>query len=174
MPEFKVLNGLPPYGPPAKPFPVSGYRFYSEGYVIEFNGGTAGAWVGNFQPGLTEFSGAYEHPDGKHILVVSGGDIYIVDPELQTAEDIGGMVESVTSVPELKALLFAEGTHLSLIGLHRQWRTRQLSCDGIRDLSITGNFAVGEGWQHGNTWHKFSVSLDTGDLEGGAYHESEP
>src|ERR1051325_10784316 len=116
MAAFEVLPGLPPYGPAAKPFPVSGYRAHSQGFVVQFLGEKAGTWVGNFQPGLTSFSGAYEHPDGRHIVVVSGGDIYVVDPDTKTAENFGGMVEAVTPLPEKNALLFAENIYLSLIG----------------------------------------------------------
>lgn len=174
MAAFELLPGLPPYGPAAKPFPVSGYRAHSQGLVVQFVSEKVGKWVGNFQPGLTNFSGAYEHPDGRHVVVVSGGDTYVVDPDTQTAEDFRGMVESVTPVPEKNALLFAEGIYLSLIGPRGRWRTKRLSWDGIRNLSVAGDFATGEGWRYDETWHKFMVSLDTGALNGGAYDGPEP
>ena len=173
MVSFEILSGLPPYGPMAKPFPASGYGAYSEAFVVRFESEAIGAWVGNFQSGLTSFSGAYTHPDGKRVVVVSGGAIYIVEPDTQTAEESGGMVASIRQIIELNALLFEEGIYLSLISPKINWQTKRLSWDGIRNLSISGNLVLGEGWCYDETWHTFSVSLVDGSHTGGAYGVSE-
>lgn len=173
MVSFKILLGLPPYGPMAKPFPISGYGACHEGFVVQFESEKIGKWVGNFQSGLTSFSGAFAHPDGRRIVVVAGGDVYTVDPDTQTAEKSGGMVTSVTQVSEKNALLFNDGIYLSLIGPDCNWQTERLSWDGIRNLSLSGDFVLGEGWHYDDTWHEFSVSLANGSHTGGAYDESE-
>jgi hypothetical protein len=85
MPAFEILPGLPPYGPMAKPFPSSGYASHREGFVVQFSSQKIGLWIGNFQRGLTNFSNVYEHPDGKRVVVVSGGDGYVIDPERQVS-----------------------------------------------------------------------------------------
>ena len=173
MVSFEVLSGLPPYGPMAKPFPASGYGAFRQGFVVRFESKKFGTWVGNFQADLTTLSGVYEHPAGNHVLVVAGGAIYVVDPDTQTAEESGGMVSSVIQVSERNALLFEEGIYLSLISPNDNWRTERLSWDGIRNLSISGDFVLGEGWHYDDTWHEFSVSLANGSYTGGAYDESE-
>jgi len=157
----------------AKPFPALGYGASREGFVVQFESKKLGTWVGNFQSGLTNFSGAYDHPDGRCVVVVAGGDVYIVDPETQIAEQSGGTVSYVIQVSEKNALLFIEDIYLSLIGPDRNWQTERLSWDGIRDISISGAFVVGEGWCPDDTWHEFSVSLTDGSHTGGAYDESE-
>jgi hypothetical protein len=173
MASFEVLLGLPPYGPMAKPFPASGYGAFRQGFVVQFESEKIGTWVGNFQSGLTTFSGAYDHPDGKLVVIVAGGAIYIVDPDTQAAEESGGMVSSVIQVSEKNALLFNDNIYLSLISSHGNWQTKRLSWDGIRNLSISGDFVLGEGWRYDDTWHEFSVSLANGSHSGGAYDGSE-
>ena len=173
MALFKVLLGLSPYGPMAKPFPASGYGSFREGYVVQLESKMFGTWIGNFQPGLTSFSGAYEHPDGKHVVIVSGGTIYIVDPETQVAEESGGSISSVILVSEKNALLFEDSIFLSFIGPHDSWQSKRLSWDGIRNVSVSGEFALGECWRYDDTWHEFSVSLSDGSHTGGAYDPSE-
>jgi hypothetical protein len=131
--------------------------------------------VGNFQPGITRFSGAFAHPDEIHVVVVSGGDIYVVDPESKSAQELGRMVVSVTPIPERSALLLDETLRLSLIdrtGL--KWRTQRLSWDGIRNLTVTAGFIRGEGWRYDGTWHEFEASLETGETNGGACAGPEP
>jgi hypothetical protein len=169
MPLFEVLPGLPPYGHSPTPFPGSGYGAHRQGFVVRFNGDAADSWVGNFQPGLNNFSGAFVHPDGKRVVVVSGGNIYIVDPQTKIAEESGGMVRSVIPIPEMNALLLDEDIYLSLIRVGGGWQTKRLSWDGIRNLAVASGFATGEGWRYDDTWHQFSVSLETGQLSGGAY-----
>ena len=115
MPTLEVLPGLPPYGPMAKPFPASRWGAHREAYVVKFSLNSGGSWTGNFQPGLTTFSTVCVHPDGKHVLVVSGGRVYVVDPDTETAaHDFSGMVKSIFPVPELNALLLDEVVWQSL------------------------------------------------------------
>jgi hypothetical protein len=173
MPSFEILPGLPPYGPIAIPFPVSGFGAHQEGFIVQFNCEKSVSWIGNFQPGITGHRGVYEHPDKRRIVVVSGGDIYVIDPETRTVDELGGMVSSVIPIPEKNALLFEQSIYVSLIGYRGDWKSKRLSWDGIRGLSIMGDLAFGEGWCFDDSWHKFSVSLDTGLVEGGAYNGPE-
>jgi hypothetical protein len=176
MAEFEVLPGLPTYGPMAKTFSATGQGMHCEGFVVRFMGRTFESWVGNFQPGLTKFSGVHEHPDAKHVIVISGGEGYIVDPELQTVSmNLGGMINSVTPIPDKKALLFEEVIHLRLIdpsGI--KWCTKRLSWDGIRNISVDEGNILGEAADYTDTWYPFKVSLDTGKVNGGAYSGPNP
>ena len=152
----------------AKPFPSSGYGAFREGFVVQFESNKIGTWVGNFQLGSTTFSGAYQHPDEARVIVVSGGAVYIVNPDTQAAEELNDMVYSANQLSEGKGLLFDNGTYLSLIGRDHIWRTSPLSWDGIRNLSVSDEAVFGEGWYYDDTWHRFSVSIHDGSHTGGA------
>jgi hypothetical protein len=168
---FEIIPGLPAYGEPALSFPSSGRGSHPEGFVVKFTASNGHSWVGNFQRGPTRFSEAYRYADGKHILVISGGDTYIVDPDSQVTLELWGIVQSVIPVPARNAFLLEELIYLSLVeATGMKWRTNQLSWDGIRDLSISDHSVLGEGWSApDDTWHKFTVALETGVFTGGAY-----
>src|SRR4051812_8574173 len=68
MSMFRVLPGLPAYGPLAQPFPASWGRVGREGVVVEFTDATGAVWVGNFSPGLGRVSAVFAHPDGRRVL----------------------------------------------------------------------------------------------------------
>jgi hypothetical protein len=175
MPRFEVISGLPPYGPPATAFPASGVGAHRQGFVVRFNPEVGEPWTGDFQLGMTKFCGVFDHPDEKHVVVISGGNIYVIDPGTQGAEELPGMVVAVTSVSDGKALLFNEALYLSLItpaGV--KWRSKRLSWDGIRNVSVAGDFVLGEGWRYDETWHKYRVFLETGEFSGGAYESADP
>jgi hypothetical protein len=170
VPEFKVLAGLPGDGPSPIPFPASGRGRHREGYVVQFPLGSGDSWIGNFQLGTTKFTGCFEHPDQIHVVVVSGGEVYIVNPASRSAQELGGTVKSVLSVGDAEGLLLEEGlwlTYLNESGL--KWRTRRLSWDGIRNLLVQDGVATGQAWRYDNTWHDFKVALESGATEGGAY-----
>ena len=77
--RFRIRSGLPPYGPLAESFPP---RFAGrEGLVVEFISDTPRAWVGNFAPGLGGYDGVHLHPNQKDVIIVAGGEPYVVDPE---------------------------------------------------------------------------------------------
>lgn len=62
MGDWKILKGLPAEGPLAVPFSTNGRGTHSEGLVVEFVSETGERWVGNFQPGITEFTGVLAYP----------------------------------------------------------------------------------------------------------------
>ncbi|MDH4322884.1 MAG: hypothetical protein OEW90_01955 [Betaproteobacteria bacterium] len=176
MVAFEVLPGLPPYGPMAKSFSETGQGTHREGFVVRFGVDQTEPWVGNFQPGLTEFSGAYAHPDERHVVVVSGGDVYVVDPESRNAvAEFGGMVNSVLAIAGERALLFEETLWLRLLTAEGiRWKTKRISWDGIRNLSVVDDAIIGEAWSIEDTWHPFKVDISSGRVEGGAYNGPEP
>ena len=71
--RYDVLPGLPPYGPLPELFSETGSDTHREGFVVKFFPDASEAWVGNFQPGITSFRGAFPHPDKRHVVVVAGG-----------------------------------------------------------------------------------------------------
>src|SRR5215213_4990454 len=86
MPSFHVLPGLPPYGPTPRPFPAAWGRLGREGLVVEFEGTGTDVWMGNFVRGDGRLSSVLPHPDGRRVLVIAGGDLWVVDPHAETGD----------------------------------------------------------------------------------------
>jgi hypothetical protein len=78
--RYRILKGLPQYGPLATPFPARCGRTGQEGLVVEFDDDDTGKWIGNFRPGYSKYSAVHRLSDSKNLLVVSRGHAYIVDP----------------------------------------------------------------------------------------------
>src|SRR4051794_19170072 len=89
-PIFEVLPGLPAYGPSAEPFTATGQGAHREGFVVRFTSPDGGSWVGNFQRGLSRYDDLQAHPDGRNVLVVAGGQGYVVDPADRARRDYFG------------------------------------------------------------------------------------
>jgi hypothetical protein len=168
--RLEVLGGLPPYGPLPAQFCAGGHGTHREGFVVQF-GGRTGVWVGNFQPGVTGFDVALAHPDGRSVIVVAGGQGYVIDPSSRQLTAIFGV--DITGVIQNGAeqLVFSTFTNLEAFGRDgAQWRTRRLSWDGLRSLRVEGEDLVGEGWTFaGDQWISFRVDLTSGTAVGGAF-----
>ncbi len=78
--SFKLLPGLPAYGPLDSAFASEWGRLGREGLVVEFGTG-AGAWVANFRPGLGGLDAAFLHPNGHDVVVIASGDLWVVSPK---------------------------------------------------------------------------------------------
>src|SRR5262245_11223124 len=79
--KYELLPGLPPYGPLAEPFTATGQGTYREGLVVRFETDDGQSWVGNFQRGYSGFEMAIDHPNGREVVVIAGGQGYVVNPE---------------------------------------------------------------------------------------------
>ena len=173
MKKFKILKGLPAYGPLPEQFSSTGMGKHSEGFVVEFFPNNRQKWIGNFQPGLGGANEVIEHLDGKHIIVVSAGQAYVIEPETRSlVKDFGGQIEHVISISELKILLFGNGLWFEAIGPKGFiWKTRRLSWDGIRSIRHEGMTLFGEGYDPmADSWVPFTVDLFSGDAKGGSYN----
>lgn len=166
--RFDILPGLPPYGPLPELFSETGSDTNREGFVVKFFPDASEAWVGNFQPGITSFSGAFPHPDKRHVVVVAGGTAHVVDPEARRC--VGILAVSVESCLTLSCgLLFSDHVRLGLVGATRSWHTRRLAWDGIRIVQVADDFVAGEAGHFDGAWHSFRVMLADGQAFGGSY-----
>ncbi len=177
---FKKLSGLPPYGAPAKPFSFQkeGGHYASEGIVVEFTDGSGASWVGNFQPCGGNYSTVLPHPNDRDVIVIAGGQGYIVDPlEQQVVELFGGHIETVIEVPERKLVVFGNGLAFEAYGTRgNMWRSRRISWDGIKNIRQEGEALVGDAWtplDQKDDWQPFRVSLIDGTVQGGSYNGPE-
>ncbi len=116
--QFEVIPGLPPYGPAALPFSVTGMGTHSEGYVIRFLPAAGDAWVGNFQPGETPLFKVIPHPNERWVVVIAGGEAYVVDAGTQTLiECLPGWHNVIYEVPSLHSWLLTGDCDVMLLDL---------------------------------------------------------
>ena len=173
MTSFRILPGLPPYGPMAETFPRDARRSGGEGFVVEFEHADA-RWVGNFMGGWGGLTTVLAHPNGAACLVVAGGDLWYVNPLTRTAEPAGSGVMAAWPVSEPEGYVFdiSGVAFVRLDGGGLRWQTRRLSWDGFRNVTLGVDSLRGEAYtpvddeQH---WHPFDVNLHTGESTGGAF-----
>lgn len=169
-PRYRVLDGLPPYGPPAEPFPESGQGMHREGFVVEFFDAHDGGWIGNFQRGMTGLDMVAECPDGTSLLVIAGGEAYVIAPdERRCIRTFDGQIEHVFQLPD--RFIVSNGLWLEATdGEHLMWRTRRISWDGMRSLRLDSERVLGEAYDPmTDEWVSFSVNLEDGEVAGGSY-----
>ncbi len=147
---------------------------YREGLAVEFYTDKGETWVGNFQLGLAGVSDATPHPNGRDVIVIAGGQAYIIDPETRSlVTHFGGQIEKIIDVPELQEIVFGNGLWFACIGSEGlMWKTRRLSWDGMRSLLLDVTTLSGEAYDpRDDSWWPFSVDLTNGQVEGGSYDE---
>jgi hypothetical protein len=175
--RFRILTGLPPYGPPATPLPEEWGRTGREGFVVEFLPGTADAWVGNFRPGdLGRVFGVWPHPNGLDIVVVARGTAWVVEPNEHRAHQIALAVDGVWIVQAPAGLVFSrQGLAFQRLGAEGiLWHTRRLSWDGFDEVRIEGDELTGFAWSPlEERDFSFKVDLRTGASSGGSYSDSD-
>jgi hypothetical protein len=145
---------------------------HSEGFVVRFLPNAEASWVGNFQPGLTDMHDVMPHPDDKRLIVIAGGEAYVIDESDPTTwTHFGGSINFAEAIPDLDAVLFGNGLWFELLGSESTiWQTRRISWDGMRDLRLQGLTLTGRSWCYDDTWSDFTVDLVEGTVVGGSYN----
>jgi hypothetical protein len=177
MTPFRLLPGLPPYGDLPRSFPDAWGRLGREGTVVEFSRSDGSTWIGNFCPGLARLSGAYAHPDGRHVLVYANGDAWSVDPETGDAERIMVAVEEFWRVSNPDGhIMSRQGLALLRLGPDGiMWHTRRLSWDGFSELRVDDSAITGLAWDApGQRWAPFKVDPVSGRSTGASYFDGDP
>lgn len=173
---FKVLKGLPTYGPLYVSVPKNGYASYSEGLVIEFVKASGEKWVANFEKGWTNVNSVFEWQDGERLLVIAGGFVYIMSPN---SED----PISTLNVNIEEAFQTEEGIVICHNGIQfyilnptdgELWQSERLSWDGIKDLRVENQLITGKSFDPTNSiqeWSEFAIDLKTKNVFGGSFRE---
>ncbi|MGE3347487.1 MAG: hypothetical protein AB7I35_08635 [Ramlibacter sp.] len=127
--------------------------------------------MGNFQPGISSVSTVIGQ--GRSVVVVAGGQAFVIDPwSRRLVGMFGGDIQSAHLVEE--GLLTSNGIEFELnVGVARQWRSKRVSWDGMRNIQIHSGIVTGEGWCFDDSWHVFYIHLSDGSSHGGAYHGPE-
>jgi hypothetical protein len=175
---FKLLPALPAADPAAVPFSASGQEAQGDGLAVHFSPEGGESWAGNFQRGGGDHDSAHLHPRGRDVVVIAGGQVYIVDPQARRlshvllSKALPADIAWSRALPDLGLLLLAGST--MVFALQAQgpgWSSRRLSWGGLRNLEISGARLTGEGRSHDGSRHSFSLDLRTGEAEGGAVVE---
>jgi hypothetical protein len=173
---FKVLGGLPPYGPSPEQFTVGSKRTHTEGLAIEFEPAGGEPWVANFQCGLTAYSNVVAHPNGQDLVIIAGGVGYVVRPQgRKLIATFGGGVLGLWSIPGFNFLVFNDGgVAFSALGTEGWcWKTRRISWDGFEAIEIAEKTIYGRAWNAVlQCWEPFRIEIATGLVQGGAYNEA--
>lgn len=173
MERFEILTGLPPYGPLALPFPSNGAGRHREGFVVRFTPGSVGSWVGNFQRGATRYNSVLAHPDSRQVVIVAGGEGYIIDPETRSERPciMSSTINLAISVPEIEQIVLGTDMEFGVIRADgTTWKSGRLSWDGITSVSISGALLTGEAYSPlDDSWHPFTLDLLTGEGLGGSW-----
>lgn len=176
MTEFEVLSGMPAYGPHPEQFSAHVWNTHSDGFVVSVQPRDAEAWVGNFQRGLSSYDAAHLHPNSRDVVVVAGGQAYVVTPtSRRLIETFGADIRWSHDIAEHGLLLLHNGLWFIAYGRDgRLWQSDRLSWDGIRGESISFPWLSGEAWTFdGDRWISFALNLETGDVSGGSYPDPE-
>lgn len=172
MQRFEILAGLPPYGAPALAFPSSGAGRHREGLVVRFNPGNVESWVGNFQRGATTYNAVLAHPDGRQVVVIAGGEGYVIDPESRSETPclMSPTINLAISMPEFNQVVLGTDLEFGVIRADGTgWKSARLSWDGIRNVSISATTLTGEARSPDDSWYPFTLDLLTGESVGGSY-----
>lgn len=141
--------------------------------MVEFSVGNGQRWTANFAPGFGTTSGAFPHPDGSRVLVIASGDVWVVDPMNQSAEQVFRGINAVWPVSSPDGFIL-EWQGLAFVRFGAAgvfWHTRRLSWDGFEGLEVGPGQIIGQAWSSiEEGWLPFEVDLATGAVAGGAYH----
>ena len=173
MSKFEVLSALPPYGEMYVPITPDGTSFYSEGLPVRFHRYDGTSWVGNFRPGFGSLNLVHEFRNSPNLLIVSGGQCYLIDPDTEVVVLVfGGSYEKGIQTADGR-LVMHDLTGLTIVeGNANYWHTQDIAIDGIRNLSINGAIISGSaylGSTAGNDWNEFNYNMDTKEL---TYHKN--
>lgn len=165
----RQLPGLPPYGKVARNFPKA--DAFSEGLVVEFIPKHGESWVGNFATGGRSVEGVHDNLGENAVLVVSGGNAYLVDTtEQRVILELWG-VTHLRFESDLDLFVIADDCQVSGVGRSGiKWRSRRVSWDGITDLRREGLVLTGLAhYPQDLPPVPFAIDLMSGEASGGSY-----
>ncbi|MEL7244303.1 MAG: hypothetical protein AAGM40_18505 [Cyanobacteria bacterium J06573_2] len=177
--EFKILSVLPANSSPKK-FIATDFQSPKEELFVEIIPDSGINWIGSFQPGCSEFSAIYPHPNRIDLIVISKGQGYVINPEtLELLEKFGGNITSTIEeidkylkqdFPEKRiespCILFVNNS--SLIFYDYQgfaWENTDIYWNNIRKIKIYGRSVIlGEFFSNEESWMPFWLNMRTGQL----------
>ncbi|MBO9710689.1 MAG: hypothetical protein J7521_21005 [Caulobacter sp.] len=165
----RKLPGLPPYGEPAKNFPDP--DAFREGLVVEFTPSTGERWIGNFATGGKRLDGVHDDLGEAAVVVVSGGDVYLVDARERHVALVTPWVKTLRFEPDLGLFVLVDDCEVTALGRSGiKWRSRRVSWDGITEVHRDGSVLKGLAhYPQELPPAPFEIDLMTGEATGGSY-----
>ena len=102
------------------------------------------------------------------VMVIAGGQAYVIDVATRALiRTFGGQITDVLYVPARERTIFGNGLWFECVGAEGLlWRTRRISWDGMKEVSLDGERLHGNAYAPDDTWSPFDVDLDTGEVTG--------
>lgn len=174
--RYEILNGLPPYGPMYIPITTDEEPYYSEGYVVRFKKSDGEEWVANFRPGWTNYNNIFDFPEHKAVVVLAGGQGYIMNPDEQKPKMTFGLTIKDVIQKDDRSLICSDDIHIIMLDrkTFKFWKSERISWDGIKDLELVDNKLFGQSYDPTNSiqpWSNFELNIETKELKGGSYKE---
>jgi hypothetical protein len=174
---YKILSGLPAYGPMYVSVTDNDEPFYSEGFVLEIFKSNGTSWIANFRPGWTSFSKVFEFPEHHSLVVFAGGIAYIMNPDNEKPKFTFGITISEVLQTDNGSLICSDDIHIMLLdnSTGELWKSERISFDGIKNLTETNGILTGLSfdptYSDEEKWIEFSINLRTKEIKGGSYRE---
>ena len=176
--RYEVLKGLPTYGDIAIPIIDEDDIFVSEGYVVKFYKNDGSTWIANFPKGESNLSFVKEISKNNYILVISGGDGYLMNPNHhKPVKKLQYFAEEMIERDDGRLILVSI-TDIMFLDENAaiEWE-KNIGLDGIKDLKLDDNKLIGYCYnifidyeKNNDLWVKFTIDLDTKEVEGGCYN----
>ena len=171
--RYEILEHLPPYGPMYISVTEGNEIFASEGFVVRFYKSDGSDWVANFKPGLTRLNEIIILKDSPNILVIAGGECYLMPFKGSSPISVFGKdCETILKTADERFILQC---HCDLIIVETNgtyWKTEQISLDGMKNVRLEGNVVIGLAYDPMDsscTWKNFWYNIDNKTLEGGSF-----
>ena len=177
--RYEILDGLPTYGDMAIPITYNNEILVSEGYVVKFYKDNGTDWIANFQLGWIKSCQVIANKYTNIIIVIADGAGYIMNPN--KTEPIRILDYSIYEIIQMDSGSFIIASDSGIMILDKngelEWESEYQSWDGIKDLKLNENILTGyaydifayEELDENSAWIKFTVNLDTKEIEGGKY-----
>jgi hypothetical protein len=173
--QYEILNGLPPYGPMYVSVTTnSDEPFFSEGYVLRLFKSDGTNWVANFRLGWTKYNKTFDFPDKKTIVVIAGGQGYVMSPDDEKPKFTFGLTITEALQTDDGSLICADNERITFLDNSngQLWLSERISWDGIKNLKISEDTVRGTTYDPTNSiqdWCDFSINLKTKEIIGGSY-----
>ncbi|MEM1394580.1 MAG: hypothetical protein AAGG00_15065 [Cyanobacteria bacterium P01_H01_bin.150] len=174
--EFRILSVLPANSNPKK-FIATDFQIQEEELFVEIIPDSGIKWIASFQPGCSEFSAIYPHPNRIDLIVISNGQGYVINPENQELlEKFGGNITSTieeidkylkqdlpTKRIESPVILFVNNSSLMFYDYQGFiWENTDISWNNIRKIKIYGRSVIlGEFFSNEESWMPFWLNMRT-------------
>ena len=158
-------------GPAPVPFRFAGTTPF-EGLVVRVVGiGGGNGWATSRERSAAKDAVLFAPLRTNQAIVVAGGMGYVVELDTRTlVRSFGGAINELFYLPSREVVIYGNGLWFECEGPDGLvWKTPRLSWDGTEDVRLDGLFLRGRAFDvNDQAWHRFSVNIETGDVDGGA------